>query len=110
MFTRDFNIGFYQPKKDQCLSYLNSQGIDRENLEEEYRNHLIEKDLCCTEKKKDRSEISGNNKVVVYDLQAVLQCPRGETSAFYYKSKLDSYNLTLLELYKLEGNAKNGRK
>ena len=31
---------------------------------------------------------------------AVLQCPRGNSSAFYYKSKLNCYNFTLTELSK----------
>lgn len=109
IFTREYNIGFFQPKKDQCdqcLSYLNAQGTAKENLEEEYRKHLIEKELCRAEKKKDRKEILDDKKVVIYDLQAVLQCPRGETSAFYYKSKLNSYNLTLVELDKIDDNPK----
>lgn len=37
----------------------------------------------------------------IYDLEAVLPSPRGDTSAFYYyKSKLNSYNFTIVELTK----------
>lgn len=36
----------------------------------------------------------------MFDLQAVLQSPRGDTSAFYYKSKLNSYNFTITLLNK----------
>lgn len=39
-----------------------------------------------------------NVRVAVYDLEAVLQCPKGDTSSFYYKSKLNCYNLTITEL------------
>lgn len=34
----------------------------------------------------------------MYDLQAVLSCPRGEASGFYYLSKLSVYNFTVCNL------------
>lgn len=42
--------------------------------------------------------VSPDYIVAVYDLQAVLQLPRGEVSVFYYKSKLNNFNFTVSEL------------
>lgn len=101
IFSNEFNLGFYQPKKDQCdlcVSYDNSNNEQKQDLEEKYLKHLEEKTLSRSEKFTDRQNITKDRKVVVYDLEAVLQCPRGDTSAFYYKLKVNSYNFTLTEL------------
>ncbi|RVE44164.1 hypothetical protein evm_011184 [Chilo suppressalis] len=108
IFTKEFNLGFFQTKKDQCdlcVSYNNSNTIEKQLLEVKYLKHLEEKTLSRSEKEADRQNITKDSKVVIYDLEAVLQCPRGDTSAFYYKSKLNSYNLTLTELEKREKKA-----
>lgn len=107
VFTTDFNLAFHQPKKDMCdlcLSYQNVTGETKINLEQKYQQHLQEKELSRKEKKIDRMNVSQFQKVAVYDLQAVLQCPRGDSSAFYYKSKLNSYNLTVTELTRPDAN------
>lgn len=96
-----YNLSFFQPKKDQCdvcVAHTNSNEEQRAEMEEKYQIHLKEKELSRKEKLADRKKVNGCNVVVIYDLEAVLQCPRGDTSAFYYKSKLNSYNLTLTEL------------
>ncbi|XP_072389593.1 uncharacterized protein [Diabrotica undecimpunctata] len=101
IFTTEFNLSFFQPKKDQCdlcTSYNNSNADQKKNLEEKYQTHIKEKNYSRIEKFNDRREINKNIKVVVFDLEAVLQCPRGNSSSFYYKSKLNCYNLTLTEL------------
>lgn len=36
--------------------------------------------------------------MAVYDLQAALPCPQGDSSSFYYVSKLNVYNLSIYEL------------
>ncbi|CAG9763632.1 unnamed protein product [Ceutorhynchus assimilis] len=103
IFNTKFNIGFFQPKKDQCelcLSYENANGHYKDQIKETYDLHLEEKQLSREEQKKDKTEIGENKKVIIYDLQAVMQAPRGEISSFYYKSKLNSYNFTISELAK----------
>lgn len=75
-FNNEFNVGFFQPKKDQCdlcLSYCNSNEGQRQELEQKYKKHLEEKALSRTEKQDDRTKITKNDKVVIYDLEAVLQ-------------------------------------
>lgn len=110
LFNTEFNIGFHQPKKDQCdlcLQYENADLDEKNRIALLYNNHHEEKELSREEKRVDRSNINETTKVVVYDLQAVLQCPRGDTSAFYYKSKLNNYNFTLTELSQKEPGIKN---
>ncbi|KAJ8877723.1 hypothetical protein PR048_022178 [Dryococelus australis] len=55
VFTQEFNISLYIPKKDLC------------------------------------------DTVAVYDLQAVVQLPKGDVSHFYYKSKLNVFNFTVYD-------------
>lgn len=101
VFTTEFNLGFYQPKKDQCdlcTAYKNANSNEKVLFEEKYNNHIEEKGMSRKEKQDDRKRVNENVKVAVYDLQAVLQCPRGTTSSFYYRSKLNCFNFTVTEL------------
>lgn len=50
------------------------------------------------EKETDKENVSNNFVVAVYDLQAVMPCPQGEMSSFYYISKLNVLNFTITEL------------
>lgn len=101
IFNNEFNISFFVPKKDQCdvcESYKNAIGEDKENLEEKYNEHMRQKELSRDEKRKDikACKSAGSNEIVAfYDLQAVLPVPIGESSAFFYKSKLNCLNLTV---------------
>ncbi|KAL1452066.1 hypothetical protein WDU94_006382 [Cyamophila willieti] len=81
-------------------------------LKEQYEVHLIEKDLARGEKDELKEQLltatrnnesAGTNTpnkmiMVVYDLQAVLQCPRGNVSSLYYKSKVNCFNLTFYNI------------
>lgn len=103
IFTTKFNISFYQPKKDKCdfcLEYEFASLQQKEMLQETYDMHITEKTICRLEKKEDRNNINETNICAVYDLQAIMQCPKGETSSFYYVSKLNCINFTIAELTK----------
>ncbi|GFV25435.1 uncharacterized protein TNCV_1147051 [Trichonephila clavipes] len=58
---------------------------------------LGKKDLSRLEKENDKKS-TDSTVVAVYDPQAVLSCPQGEASSYYYTSKLAVYNLTIAEL------------
>lgn len=103
IFTKEYNISFFAPKKDlceTCVAFDNAEGEEKQSLEEKYNQHLIEKNLSREEKKTDKE--NSNAVVVVYDLQAVMQLPKGDVSLFYYKSKLNVFNFTM---YDLKSNA-----
>ena len=97
IFTTEYNISFFIPKKDQCdvcTSYNNKENeeID-DHIKENYDNHQKEKELSRNEKHRDKTE--SDSVVAVYDLQAVMQLPKGDVSVFYYKSKLNVLNFTI---------------
>ncbi|XP_047513909.1 uncharacterized protein LOC125055490 [Pieris napi] len=99
IFNEEFNISFYVPKKDQCdlcESYKNADGEDNARLSENYENHLKEKGLARLEKEADKN--NKNVVVAVYDLQAVMQVPKGQVSLFFYKSRINCLNLTVSDL------------
>uniref|UniRef100_A0A0K8W834 Uncharacterized protein n=1 Tax=Bactrocera latifrons TaxID=174628 RepID=A0A0K8W834_BACLA len=98
-FTENFNISFFSPKKDlceQCEAYTNMTVEEKSNNKAVYENHLLEKNLSRQEKSKDKE--SQNAVVAVYDLQAVMQLPKGEVSSFYYKSKVNVFNFTIFDI------------
>lgn len=101
IFNTQFNISFFIPKKDQCNfceSYKNAEGAKKTEMEQQYIRHQREKMLSRTEKAADIAvsrEQESKVIVAIYDLQAQLPVPIGNSSAFYYKSKLNCYNFTV---------------
>lgn len=87
------------PKKDQCNqceAYKNATIEEKTKLEETFSEHQEEKDLSRTEKAADKEKAKkGEIQLAVYDLQAVLPVPIGQTSAFFYKSRLNCFNFTV---------------
>ncbi|KAI8437969.1 hypothetical protein MSG28_010631, partial [Choristoneura fumiferana] len=103
IFVNQFNISFFQPKKDRCdlcLEYELANSNRKEELKEKYDTHLKEKEMCRNEKRIDRQNVDDIHICAVYDLQAVMQCPCGESSSFFYKSKLNCLNFTIVVLSK----------
>lgn len=101
IFNEEFKIAFFIPKKDKCgdcVSYEIASAEEKKKLKVNYDTHLNEKELSRKEKEKDKEDKRDNVVVAVYDLQAVLQCPRGAVSTFYYVSKLNVFNFTIYEL------------
>lgn len=98
IFEEEFNIAFYVPKKDQCelcLQFKNRTEEEKVSLIEKYESHIKEKDLSRKEKEHD---INSGAEVIVFDLQAVLPCPVGDASSFFYVSKLNVLNFTLYDI------------
>lgn len=105
IFNTEFNVSFFIPKKDQCdlcESYNNSTGEDKLKLQKPYEEHQKQKDLSRKEKSKDvETTKNGDDETIVaiYDLQAVIPVPTGNSSAFFYKSKLNCLNFTVSILH-----------
>lgn len=102
IFSTEYNISFFVPKKDLCdvcEAYKNSTDEEKESAKEKYDSHIKEKQLSRVEKDKDK--YNENITVAVYDPEAVFQCPKGNISLFYYKSKLNLLNLTI---YNIQNN------
>lgn len=102
IFNNEFNLSFFQPKKDQCAlceKYKNSSQDEKESIQESYERHCLNKELSRAEKKND-VQTAKEKQIIVscYDLQAVLQVPCGEISTFYYKRKLNCFNFTIFDV------------
>lgn len=97
VFNTEFNIEFQKPKKDRCdlceenkMRKANNQGICSD-FQEKYEKHMASKLATKEERAKDRS---GQDTVISIDLQNVIALPRANISSFFYKRKLNVYNLT----------------
>ena len=90
--------------------YLNANEKEKFELQQEYDAHQEEKQLSRKEKLDNRNSIRSSFKVACFDLQQVMPVPKGEVSAFYYKSKLSTYHFTIAELEKpkIEKNKDKG--
>lgn len=102
IFTEEFNLSFFTPKKDQCdlCATFENTSIEQRSakLIDKYDTHLKEKDLSRVEKRTDKENADTDAIVAVYDLLAVVQLPKSNVSTFYYKSKLNVLNLTIYDL------------
>lgn len=108
IFNKEFNLGFYQPKKDQCdfcARYKNATDSERENLAKDYENHIKNKELARENKSKDkeRSKTEKDLAVACFDLQQVLLTPKGFESSLYYKRRLNTYNFSLYNYETADG-------
>lgn len=103
--NKNFNLGFFIPKKDQCdvchIFRNNSEPTDQEKIN--YQNHLSNKDEARSLKKIDKRDAFESNGLIlaaVFDFQKVLSCPHGQVSLFYYKRKLSCLNFTIFDMAK----------
>lgn len=109
IFNTKFNIGFFSPKKDQCAlcaTYANSSQEEKLVMQKEVDIHNKEKNLSREEKKYDidLSRTPNSDTIVVcFDIEAVIQLPRGQVSTFYYKRKLNAFNFTIFDVTSKQG-------
>lgn len=103
IFNRQFNIGFFKPRKDQCAEcnrFKYALPQEKLKLKDSYEHHIKNRNLGNKLKSEDKAagENSTDICVACFDLQKVLSCPRSETSVFFYRSKLSLYNFTIFDL------------
>lgn len=108
IFNTEFNIAFFQPKKDQCSvceTYKNSNEEEKEKMKSKYDVHIKNKKKSREEKERDicMSRKDSNTIVACFDLQAVLPTPSGDISTFYYKCRLNCFNFTIFEIISKKG-------
>jgi hypothetical protein len=90
----EFNLGFFQPKTDQCptcCAYENAGPMQQAEMETEYAAHLKRKDSARLHKKMDKEFAAKSPeffRCFTFDLQNVLSCPRTKNGLMFYKRKL----------------------
>ena len=105
IFTKNFNLSFHVPKKDQCLTcnvYHNAiqKGTITTGQQEKYDSHQTRKQRARIEKENDKTKArtEPNVHTACFDLQSVLYTPCSLVSVMYYMRKLCCYNLTFYSL------------
>ena len=98
VFTSEYNIGFFIPKKDKCDICAEFEMATKSR--QEVPHILITKHDChkddrkFTKSERDSDRANEDKIVVCFDMQNVIMCPRSNVSNFFYKRKLNVYNLT----------------
>lgn len=92
----DFNLGFFKPKKDRCDTCEEFKVSQPQVpiLKTKYDAHVADKHSTREERKTDRENTDDVVTTVCFDMEKVLVCPRSNVSNFFYKRKLNVYNLT----------------
>lgn len=97
IFNTNFNLSFYKPKKDQCdlcAEMKNKSSTITSAEKAKLTKHEQQNLSARAERNLDRSNNDADTAVICYDLQNVFSLPRAEISNFFYKRKLNVYNLT----------------
>ncbi|CAH2012920.1 unnamed protein product [Acanthoscelides obtectus] len=81
IFTTEFNISFFLPKKDLCdvcHSYENRLTDEKVRMEQAYQQHIENKNLARSLKNADKEKAKANPSfcAAVFDLQQVLPVPK----------------------------------
>jgi len=84
------------PKPDRCdlceeFRVMQLNKITNGEIADKYQKHIAEKTSMRQESNDDRQNKS--RFVVCYDLENVISLPKDGTSNFFYKQKLNLYNL-----------------
>lgn len=93
----EFNLGFFKPKKDRCdhceeYKIIKEHSLPIQTLK--FQEHIKDKQNTRTERDRDRACEDPERTIVCFDMENVLTVPRSSVSNFFYKRKLNVYNLT----------------
>lgn len=76
------------------------------NQKAKYDLYIQNKLLARDQKSADIALVNSHPddyRICAFDLQAIIQLPSGQVSAFYYKRRLNAYNFTLYDIVRKEG-------
>ncbi len=99
IFNTEFNIGFIKPKNDRCDTCEKFRLTNYND--ENYKNHLLLRNSIRADRNIDRQ--NNNQLTICFDLEKVITCPQSFVNNFYYKRKINIYNLTAHESYSKTG-------
>lgn len=103
IFSEEFNISFFKPKKDLCdlcHAYENSTTEEKEKLEKEYSLHRENRTKARKAKDEDKERALTDQHFIAatFDLQKALPVPKSDVGLAYYKLKLQTYNFSIFNL------------
>ncbi|CAH0555186.1 unnamed protein product [Brassicogethes aeneus] len=96
------------PKKDRCETCVDFElkVLKTPDIINSYQKHLDGKKRSRELKEADKLRAADKNEkfsVCCFDLQQVIQIPQSNTSVFYYKLKLSTFNLSIFDMATKEG-------
>jgi hypothetical protein len=102
IFTSQYNLKCFVPKKDQCTqcnAYNNGNAEYKENIKPTWEAHKQREKESLDGKAMDKSKSHDDQsfKAITFDLQAVLYTPFSGDCQIFYKRKLAVYNFTIYE-------------
>lgn len=100
---RKYKLSFHKPKKDlckRCVTYAEMNAEEKIVNEEQQKKHLKRKDLARLSRDADKEAAQNDPHTLAFnfDLEAVLNTPKGAAGLFFYLRKLALYNLTVYNL------------
>ncbi|XP_074035227.1 uncharacterized protein [Leptinotarsa decemlineata] len=100
---KEYNLGFYKPKKDQCkkcLSYSTMTEEEKALNKECHDKHINKKNDARKCRDEDKSLAKADTSILAFnsDLEAVLYTPKGSAGQIFYLRKLAVYNFTVYDL------------
>lgn len=107
VFTKEYNIGFAPPKKDECntctklksdIAVKKQQGANVTALEAELLDHETKQAAARRALNSLKLDRNPNHLAVCIDLQQTIPCPKLTVGQAYYKRKLWIYNFCVHNL------------
>lgn len=103
LIFREYCLSFHKPKKDLCKRCVTSKEMSDEEKKlngDAHVLHLKRRDDARKCRDEDKEEAKSNESTLAFnfDLEAVLNTPKGATGPFFYVRKLAVYNLTVYNL------------
>nr|CAH7733003.1 unnamed protein product [Callosobruchus chinensis] len=108
VFNTEFNLSFFQPKKDLCdicHRYENGSTDEKISMGDEYQLHLKNKNLARALKAADKERAKQKTTLccAVFDLQQVLSVPKSECIGNRGASEIGSCLLLFIETHIRKG-------
>ena len=104
---KKLNFGFHKPRKDDCntCTKYRETKVKTPEIEQAHEEHLIRAKMARQLRDTDKaiSKEDPTYLTVICDLEAVSHCPRAPASNFFYKSKINCYNFTIIDLATMKG-------
>jgi hypothetical protein len=101
IFNSEFNLAFFHPRKDRCdvCEAFKMLSTPSESEVANNNEHIKLKELGKSERDVDRNNFkrgleNDDTIVLCFDMENVMSLPKAEVSNFFYKRKLNSFNLT----------------
>lgn len=100
---KEYKLSFFKPKKDQCkkcVAFQNMTQDEKLKNQESHNEHLSRRTLARESRNDDKEKCLEDPSILSFnfDLQAVLNTPKGPAGQIFYLRKYAVYNLTIYNL------------